>query len=73
MMKFQSEDRPTPRSKMLTIRMTEEQIAMLDTLATRLEISGGKAELIRKALEFFVENDRAARAALQPRNRRTEK
>jgi predicted DNA-binding protein len=72
-MKFQREERPTPRSKMLSIRMTEEQIATLDGVATALGIEGGKAALIRTAIDYYMEHDRAARLAAQRLNRRTEK
>jgi hypothetical protein len=53
--------------------MTEEQIATLDGVATALGIEGGKAALIRTAIDYWMEHDRAARLAAQRLNRRTEK
>ena len=62
MTKFQREQRPT-RSRMVTIRMTDEQIATLEGVASAIGITGGKAEAIRRAIDYWIENDRDARAA----------
>jgi predicted DNA-binding protein len=62
MTKFQREQRPA-RSRMVTIRMTDEQIATLEGVASAIGITGGKAEAIRRAIDFWIENDREARAA----------
>lgn len=71
MTKFQNEPRPT-RSNIVTIRMTDEQLATLEGVATALGLAGGKAEAIRKAIDHWLENDREARAAMQ-RLRRSNK
>lgn len=62
MTKFQREQRPA-RSRMVTIRMTDEQIATLEGVASAIGITGGKAEAIRRAIDYWIENDREARAA----------
>lgn len=48
---------------MVTIRMTDEQIATLEGVASAIGITGGKAEAIRRAIDYWIENDREARAA----------
>src|SRR5262249_48248284 len=42
-----------PLTKMLSLRVTQEQDLLLDALAEALELPGGKAELLRKALDYW--------------------
>lgn len=44
------------RDKMISLRLTQEQDQLLTDLATNLALAGGKAELLRKALDYWLEN-----------------
>ena len=59
---FKKEERPV-RSKLVSVRMTEEQSKLLQGVAEELELEGGVADLIRAAVDCFIENDRNAKQA----------
>jgi predicted DNA-binding protein len=59
--------KPAARGSILSVRLTAEQDARLAALAASMGISG-KAELVRKALDYYMENSRdIPRAATQQR------
>ncbi len=45
-----------PLTKMISLRVTGEQEQLLERLAAALGLAGGKAELLRKALDYWLEN-----------------
>jgi hypothetical protein len=45
-----------PLTKMISLRVTPEQEKYLERLAAALGLPGGKAELLRKALDYWLEN-----------------
>jgi hypothetical protein len=45
-----------PLSKMISLRVTPDQETYLEQLAAALGLPGGKAELLRKALDYWLEN-----------------
>jgi hypothetical protein len=45
-----------PFAKMLSLRVTAEQDRLLGELAEALGLAGGKAELLRRALDYWLEN-----------------
>ena len=47
--------RPETRGKMLSLRVTGEQNEQLETIARQLKLRG-KAEVLRRALDFWLEN-----------------
>jgi|MDSZ01.2.fsa_nt_gb hypothetical protein len=61
MTQFKKEDRPV-RSKMISVRMTEDQSQLLVDVAEELNLEG-VADLIRHAVDCFLENDRKAAQA----------
>jgi hypothetical protein len=52
-----------PLAKMISLRLTQEQDQLLGELAASLELPGGKAELLRKALDYWLEHAPEAREA----------
>lgn len=64
-MKFSREDKPESRGTLLSVRLTKSQMEMLEQLATELGIAGGRAELVRQAIDFWMSHDRRARQAVQ--------
>ncbi len=59
---FKKEERPV-RSKLVSVRMTEEQSKLLSGVAEELGLDGGVADLIRASVDFLFENDRVAKQA----------
>ena len=45
-----------PLTKMISLRVTPDQETYLEQLAAALGLPGGKAELLRKALDYWLEN-----------------
>jgi hypothetical protein len=45
-----------PFTRMLSLRVTEEQDRLLGDLAEALGLGGGKAELLRRALDYWLEH-----------------
>ena len=52
-----------PLRKMISLRVTEEDDRLLGDLAQALGLPGGKADLLRKALDYWLEHAPEARAA----------
>jgi hypothetical protein len=52
--------------KMLSLRLTREQEHLLGDLAAALGLAGGKAELLRRALDYWLEHAPEARQAHRP-------
>jgi hypothetical protein len=52
-----------PLAKMISLRVTREQDQLLGELAEGLGLPGGKAELLRKALDYWLEHAPEARQA----------
>ena len=52
-----------PLVKMLSLRVTAEQERTLEAMARALGLPGGKAEVLRKALDYWLEHAPEARAA----------
>ncbi len=52
-----------PLAKMISLRVTQEQDQLLGELAESLGLAGGKAEVLRKALDYWLENAPEARQA----------
>jgi Arc/MetJ-type ribon-helix-helix transcriptional regulator len=44
-----------PLQKMISLRLTQDQDRLLGELAASLGLLGGKAELLRKALDYWLE------------------
>ena len=45
-----------PLRKMISLRVTEEDDRLLGDLAQALGLPGGKADLLRKALDYWLEH-----------------
>jgi len=69
-MKFSREEKRQSREVLLSVRLTPQQMELIDGLAKALEIEGGKAELVRRAIDFWVTHDRNAKQAAQRLQRR---
>ncbi len=67
MAKFKSE-RPEPRATMVALRLTAGQAELLTTLAERLEV--GRSELVRMALDYWLENSPEAADATTEKKKR---
>jgi Arc/MetJ-type ribon-helix-helix transcriptional regulator len=52
-----------PLEKMVSLRLTQEQDRLLADLAASLGLAGGKAELLRRALDYWLEHAPEAREA----------
>lgn len=52
-----------PLSRMISLRVTPDQDKYLERLAAALGLPGGKAELLRKALDYWLEHAPEAREA----------
>ena len=52
-----------PLKKMISLRVTAEDDRLLGDLAQALGLPGGKADLLRKALDYWLEHAPEARAA----------
>jgi hypothetical protein len=50
-----------PLTRMISLRVTPEQDEYLGQLAAALGLTGGKAELLRKALDYWLEHAPEAR------------
>ena len=62
-----------PLSRMISLRVTPEQDEYLEQLAAALQLPGGKAELLRKALDYWLEHaSEAAEAGQKPEGRESE-
>jgi hypothetical protein len=48
---------------MLSLRVTPEQSRLLEELAQNLGLPGGKAEVLRKALDYWLEHSPEAKKA----------
>jgi hypothetical protein len=48
-------ERPAPRNKMLSIRITDEEDRLLEDLRQRLGLDA-KVDVFRQALDYFLEN-----------------
>jgi predicted DNA-binding protein len=67
-MRFSREDDREQRTVLLSVRLTKSQVETLDALAVALGVgSGGKAEVIRRAIDHFIEHDRTARQVARQR------
>jgi hypothetical protein len=55
-----------PLAKVLSLRVTQEQDQLLGELAESLGLPGGKAELLRKSLDYWLEHSPEAQ---QPGNK----
>lgn len=62
-MKFSKDDKQC-RDVLVSVRFTKDQHEALEDLSKELGIIGGKAELIRQAIDFWIANDRGARQAV---------
>ena len=58
-------ERPSARGSMLSMRLSDEQNETLERLAERLDLS--KAEVLRTALDYWIENSEDARRAMRRR------
>ena len=54
-------ERPAPRNKMLSIRITDEEDELLEELRQRLGVDA-KVDVFRQALDYFLEHAPQARA-----------
>jgi hypothetical protein len=45
-----------PLNKLISLRVTEEDNQLLEDLARRLNLPGGKADVLRRALDYWLEN-----------------
>ena len=61
-----------PLEKMVSLRLTQEQDRLLTDLAAGLGLAGGKAELLRKALDYWLENAPEALQAAKKTGRKGE-
>jgi hypothetical protein len=52
-----------PLAKVLSLRVTQEQDQFLGDLAESLGLPGGKAELLRKSLDYWLEHSPEAQQA----------
>lgn len=64
-MRFSREDKPESRGTLLSVRLTKPQMETLERLVEELGIAGGRAELVRQAIDFWMSHDRRARQAMQ--------
>jgi hypothetical protein len=58
---------------MISLRVTEEDDRLLGELARALDLPGGKADVLRKALDYWLENAPEARQAGRPKGREEKK
>ncbi len=61
-----------PLAKMISLRVTREQDQLLGDLAETLGLPGGKAELLRKALDYWLEHAPEAQQASRKAERKKE-
>jgi hypothetical protein len=52
-----------PLQKMISLRLTQEQDQLLTEMANTMGLAGGKAELLRKALDYWLEHAPVAKEA----------
>jgi Arc/MetJ-type ribon-helix-helix transcriptional regulator len=64
-MRFSREDKPESKGTLLSVRLTKPQMETLERLVAELGIVGGRAELVRQAIDFWMSHDRRARQAMQ--------
>lgn len=64
-MRFSREDKPESKGTLLSVRLTKPQMELLERLAAELGIIGGRAELVRQAIDFWMSHERRARQAVQ--------
>ncbi len=64
-MKFSREERPESRGTLLSVRLTKPQMDVLERLVEELGIEGGRAELARQAIDFWMTHDKRAKQAMQ--------
>jgi hypothetical protein len=57
---------------MLSLRVTQEQDQLLSQLAEALGLAGGKAELLRRALDYWLEQAPEVKKALKGLERHKE-
>jgi len=58
-----------PLARMVSLRLTAEQDQLLADLSAALGLAGGKAELLRKALDYWLEHAPEARRAAKQAGR----
>jgi hypothetical protein len=61
-----------PLTKMISLRVTEEDDRLLGELAQALGLPGGKADVLRKALDYWLENAPEAQRAAKKATRKDE-
>jgi hypothetical protein len=61
-----------PLQKMVSLRLTAEQNRDLTEMASNLRLVGGKAELLRKALDYWLEHSPDAQRAQRKLGRKEE-
>jgi hypothetical protein len=61
-----------PLAKMISLRVTQEQDQLLGELAEALDLPGGKAEVLRKALDYWLEHAPEAQQATKKGARKKE-
>lgn len=70
-MRFSRDDARESRDVMISVRFTKSQAELLDAIGDELSVGhGGKAEVIRRAIDHFIEHDRTARQVAQRLQRR---
>jgi len=69
-MKFSREDERQARDVLVSVRFTAAQTAFMSDMVKAMSIAGGRAELIRRAIDFWIVNDRHAKQAAQRLGRR---
>jgi hypothetical protein len=52
-----------PLNKLISLRVTEEDNQLLEDLGRALKLPGGKADVLRRALDFWLENAPEAQQA----------
>ena len=52
-----------PSNKMVSLRLTQADDAYLEAIARALALPGGKADLLREALDYWMEHAPKARQA----------
>jgi|GEM_PF-2746532 len=65
-MGFSKENKPT-RDSVIGVRFTSEQVEMLDAIAG--EIGLDRVEVIRRAIDFWIENEPVAKRAARKFNK----
>jgi hypothetical protein len=55
-----------PLTRMLSLRVTAEQDRLLGELAGALGLPGGKADVLRRALDYWLEHAPEARRPAEP-------